>query len=370
MKRNLFPARTLRRLIATTASGGMLGQSVLGAALSLPVLMIATPAQAATACSASIPNTVAIYQSGTTVSAPTMRPYFSCTGAGSQYARREFAMCFVNGTTSSAGQTGSPQQSGNMFLARSSTGSTIKFDLYFQYTDYSSGSFSVASEGASSNASLGNTNADSNGNASTGVPLRSNSSWQLLLNIPNQSSVAAGTYSTIISMPLQYWIRNSGDYWWGYNFCTGTSIATGTLALPITINVTNSCDVAAGMSIDFGQLTQTNAVLDTKSTYFQVAAVCPKSVNYTLTLSDGVNASGSGSYRRRMANGNSYVAYGIFTDRNASTPFPTGGVSLTGTGVSSDYGNAYYYANIAPSQSTASLASGQYNDTIIAMVNW
>ncbi|MFN3777199.1 spore coat U domain-containing protein [Sphingomonas parapaucimobilis] len=377
MKRNLFPARTLRRLVATTASGGMLGQSVLGAALSLPMLMIATPAQAATACSASSPNMMAVYQSGQTVESPVMRMFASCSGVSSSLSGRPLVICAANGTSSSAGQTGTSGQSGNWFLARSAAGNTIQFDFYVYYTDYSSSPFSLASGNAEAgNALLGGlSQPDANGNSTSSFAGRVNNSpsqdgWQLELRIPNQSSIAAGEYTTIVTMPLKFWARNAGDTWWGYNSCTPTLVTSFSVSIPVTIRVSNSCDITSTMPIDFGQFTQTNGVLDQKSLYFRIGTVCPKSVSYTLTLTDGNNATGSGAYRRRMINGGSYISYGLFTDSNFATPFPAGGVSLTGTGVASDLANYPYYAVVGPSQSTTGLATGQYNDTIIAMVNW
>jgi spore coat protein U-like protein len=377
MMRIRTPLRTLRRLIATTASAGMLGQGVLGAALSLPVLMIATPAQAATACSASSPNMMAVYQSGQTVEAPAMRMFVSCTGVVSAAAGRSLPICTDSGTSSSAGQTGTSGQAGNWFLARSAAGNTIKFDFYLYYTDYSSSPFSLASDNAGAGNGLlgGVSQPDANGNSSGYIGGRENNSpsqngMQLELRIPNQSSLAAGEYTTIVTIPLQFWIRNAGDSWWGYNSCTGHLVAGFTVSIPVTIRVSNSCDITSTMPIDFGQFTQTNGVLDQKSLYFRIGTVCPKSVSYTLTLTDGNNATGSGAYRRRMINGGSYISYGLFTDSNFATPFPAGGVSLTGTGVASDLANYPYYAVVGPSQSTTGLATGQYNDTIIAMVNW
>ncbi|MFV0921900.1 Csu type fimbrial protein [Sphingomonas parapaucimobilis] len=372
MMRILFPLRAFQRLVAAIASCGMLGQGVLSAALSLPVLMMATPAQAAAACAAAGTQVVAIYQSNTAETNPYITsPYLTCKGVPNQNLQM---ICVNPGTAqSSAGMS-----SDNFFQARSATGAVIKFDLQYSFDWGGNGAgngFYNVGRNSSSNANgvgaVAALTADANGNYSGRATAGwNNSSGGPRLVLPQQA-VAAGDYTAMVSYGVQ--LRAWSD-WAPWSVCSQTVYATFTFTYPILIRVNGSCDLASVAPIDFGQIVATNGALTSKNASygmvpFYITSVCVQNQSYKLSISDGANVSGSGNYRRRMVNGSSYIAYGLFTDSGAATPFPAGGVSLTGTGAATDMQGAFY-AQLAPNQSPTGLAAGAYNDTLIATVTW
>ncbi len=370
MMRIRTSSRTLRRLIATTASAGMLGQGVLGAALSLPVLMIATSAHAAAACSGAGAQVVAIYQSGAAVSNPFITsPYFSCSGAP---ASATMTLCAIYGATptSSAGLS-----SDNYFQARSSTGALMKFDLQYSFSWAPGGSgnqtgyYNIAQRTQTNGAGqpvITFPGSDANGNVSSRAAGGYNTDSAGPRLVLPQQSIATGDYTSTISFSVQLRAFNDFQPW---NVCNGAVYATFTISYPVLIHVNGTCDIASIAPLDFGRIVASNGTLTSKTVPFYVTSVCSANQNYTLTISDGTNASGTGNYRRRIANGSSYINYGLFTDSGASNVFPVSGVSRTGTGAATDM-NTPYYASLQSGQASASLASGIYTDTLIAMVAW
>ena len=354
------PRRALRRLIALLAGGSMTGHTILTAAIGVPMLMIATPAQAAGSCSGSNNQLFALYSSGgSALDAKSINPFLSCSGTT---ANSQYLICArSNITTSTNGLSGS------YFLAKSSSGQTIKFGLQYGVP---SARYNIADgSGTIGYSDIGYFISDSNGNfggrPTTAWGSSSDTAGQWL-TVPQQT-VQAGDYTAIVNvgMVLQPFLG------WGANPCVQSDILSFTVATPILIRVGGSCDLAAIDPINFGQITASGGSLSTKTVAFYVPVVCLSGQSYTMTNSNGSNATGSGNYQRRLVSGSSFIPYGIFTDSSSSTPFPAGGIAGTGTGVATDRDpSTPYYATIPAGQSTTGLASGTYSDTLIATVAW
>lgn len=141
---------------------------------------------------------------------------------------------------------------------------------------------------------------------------------------------------------------------------------TATNNMPVSVNVLNSCTVAA-TPMAFGSPTAIGGVdIDTTST---VSLVCTNGAAYDVALDNGLNVSGT---QRRMSNGATtpvYVNYGIFKDAARTTNWGSAvGATQAGTAGVSGLVSLTAYGRI-PS-SAASVGAGTYTDTVTVTVTF
>jgi spore coat protein U-like protein len=142
-------------------------------------------------------------------------------------------------------------------------------------------------------------------------------------------------------------------------------VATALVSYDLTINAPGTCTVLTVLPIAFGVVTSTSGTVDAKTAPQSLLQVsCGQGIAWTLTLSDGNNVSGSGATRRRMANGSSFLAYGIYSGSSGTTDFTN--ATGTGTGFHSDV----LLFGYLPAQSGAGLVTGMYRDVLIATVSY
>ena len=138
----------------------------------------------------------------------------------------------------------------------------------------------------------------------------------------------------------------------------------------VTIEIRETCslDVAAA-DVDFGQVDR--SVVGNTDAGSTLQVTCTPGTPWVLGLDNGVNASSPtvSATNRRMTNGTSFVAYGLFRDAGRSQLFGgtagTDTVSNTGTGSAQ---SVPVYGRV-PGSST-NVAAGSYEDTVVALVTY
>ena len=143
--------------------------------------------------------------------------------------------------------------------------------------------------------------------------------------------------------------------------------ATATNTMPVSVNVINSCTVAA-TPMSFGAPTAIGgAAIDSTST---ISLVCTNGATYDVALDQGLNASGGS---RQMSNGATTptkVPYGIFTDVARSSAWgSTRGVN-TVAGSAGTLGAVTLTAYGRIPASATSVGAGAYVDTVTVTVTF
>lgn len=141
---------------------------------------------------------------------------------------------------------------------------------------------------------------------------------------------------------------------------------TATNNMPVSVNVLNSCTVAA-TPMAFGSPTAIGGTdIDTSST---VSLVCTNGAAYDVALDSGLNASGA---QRRMSNGATtpvFVPYGIFKDAARSVNWGSAvGATVAGNAGVSGLVSLTAYGRIPSSAS--SVVAGSYTDTVTVTVTF
>ena len=142
---------------------------------------------------------------------------------------------------------------------------------------------------------------------------------------------------------------------------------TTTNTMPVSVNVINSCTVAA-TPMSFGAPTTIgSANIDTTST---ISLVCTNGATYDVALDQGLNAS---SGQRFMSNGAATpvkVPYNVFSDavRSAAWGSTTGTNTVAGSAGISGLVVLTAYGRI-PSSAT-SVGAGSYTDTVTVTVTF
>ena len=143
--------------------------------------------------------------------------------------------------------------------------------------------------------------------------------------------------------------------------------ATATNTMPVSVNVINSCTIAA-TPMSFGAPTAIGgANIDSTST---ISLVCTNGATYDVALDQGLNAA---SGQRFMSNGAATpvkVPYGIFTDsaRSAAWGSTSGTNTVAGSAGTSGAVVLTAYGRI-PSSAT-SVGAGAYVDTVTVTVTF
>ena len=143
--------------------------------------------------------------------------------------------------------------------------------------------------------------------------------------------------------------------------------ATATNTMPVSVNVINSCTIAA-TPMSFGAPAAIGgANIDSTST---ISLVCTNGATYDVALDQGLNAA---SGQRFMSNGAATpvkVPYGIFTDsaRSATWGSTSGTNTVAGSAGTSGAVVLTAYGRI-PSSAT-SVGAGAYVDTVTVTVTF
>ena len=149
---------------------------------------------------------------------------------------------------------------------------------------------------------------------------------------------------------------------------TPAMAATATNTMPVSVNVINSCTVAA-TPMNFGSPTAIGTSnIDRTST---VSLVCTNGANYDVAMDPGLNASGS---QRRMSDGGGtpvYIPYAIYRDTSytaAAEWTSATGNTVSGTAGASGLVSLTAYGRIPAT--AASVGAGSYLDTVTVTVTF
>lgn len=140
--------------------------------------------------------------------------------------------------------------------------------------------------------------------------------------------------------------------------------ATASNTMPVSVNVTNACTVAA-TPMSFGAPTSIGGSnINSTST---ITLVCTNGANYDVALDNGTHASGS---QRNMQFGTATIPYNVYRDagRTASWGATSGTDTVSGTMGATGTFSLIAYGQI-PSSAT-SVGAGTYTDTITVTVTF
>lgn len=143
--------------------------------------------------------------------------------------------------------------------------------------------------------------------------------------------------------------------------------ATATNTMPVSVNVINSCTVAA-TPMSFGAPTAIGSTaIDSTST---ISLVCTNGATYDVALDNGLNATSGQRYMSNGATTPVRVPYGVFTDVARTSAWGStsgvntvaGSAGLTGLVVLTAYGRI--------PASAPSVGAGAYTDTVTVTVTF
>ena len=143
--------------------------------------------------------------------------------------------------------------------------------------------------------------------------------------------------------------------------------ATATNTMPVSVNVINSCTVAA-TPMSFGAPTAIGSTaIDSTST---ISLVCTNGATYDVALDNGLNATSGQRYMSNGATTPVRVPYGVFTDVARTAAWGStsgvntvaGSAGLTGLVVLTAYGRI--------PASAPSVGAGAYTDTVTVTVTF
>jgi spore coat protein U-like protein len=146
----------------------------------------------------------------------------------------------------------------------------------------------------------------------------------------------------------------------------GASAATATANLAVSATVTNNCTISTA-PLAFGSYdpVAANAASNLDGTGTVVVA-CTKGTTATIGLGLGANASGS---TRRLTDGSSFLTYELYQDAPRITVWGNSGADLYSPGAAPSKAarNFTVYGRVPANQD---VPSGNYNDTVVATVNF
>ena len=321
--------------------------------LMLLVLLFAGAANAIPNCTYTTSRTYTVLYDGRAVSSFGSEGIMSCTNMPGNGGSTAFSGCLSSDAASSLG-TGGGTSANPTRTARSAEGNTLQYQLI--------GAFSGLPLTAS-NIQYASISFPTNGSASTLFSNSSDGAGPTLINITAGQAPPVGDYVSTVPLTISTRYQNGSSP----PSCTGGSLANSSIVnIPVRIRVGAVCAYTDASNMNFGAITVNAGTVDA-TPYALASAIrmsCTSGTNYTITLSDGNQASGTGVNRRRMVNGSSFLAYGLYSDFDATVPFTS--VNGTGTGANA---NVYVIGKI-PSQSAAGLTSGVYRDTVIAFLTY
>jgi len=138
--------------------------------------------------------------------------------------------------------------------------------------------------------------------------------------------------------------------------------ATATDNMDVTAEVVANCTIGV-TSLDFGSYdpivanASSGADVDSTST---ITTTCTKDASITTSIDNGDNFSTT----RRMANGGSFLSYGLYR-----TDYSTAWTNLVGAGTGAAV-NTTVLGRIPKGQDATTLAVGSYTDTLVVTVTF
>jgi spore coat protein U-like protein len=308
------------------------------------------PAAAAISCSASMQNSVMVIYNGSAISGALLPARYSCSGLPVGGATVYWAMCTTSDAASSTGTGGtsvSPRQ------ARSPAGDTLNFQLASN-----GGQDLTAAAITLSSGQFANTSAGTSSGLSNAITVR----------VPASQSVPAGDYYSTVLLTAQIRTKSGSSL----SSCTDGTLTNASvyLNIPVTIRVGGAaCNIGLVPMMVLGKISVNSGVVGTLTTAgnqnFWIT--CAAGTTWTATFSNGNNPLGTGSDRRRMVNGSSYLNYQLSTAASGGTSLiDSAGITGTGTGKPQSFTT---YATL-PTQTPASLTPGLYTDTVIMSLSY
>jgi spore coat protein U-like protein len=151
---------------------------------------------------------------------------------------------------------------------------------------------------------------------------------------------------------------------------SGAFAGTATSNMAVSATVSANCTINAG-ALAFGAYDPivANAAAPLPGTA-TLTVTCTNASPATLTLDQGLNAAGGSTPAaplRRLANGGSFIGYGLFQDNAHTTTWGDTagtGVAYTGTGVA---GTLTVFGQIPATQN---VPAGSYTDTVVATITF
>lgn len=148
-------------------------------------------------------------------------------------------------------------------------------------------------------------------------------------------------------------------------FAGSASAETDTSSFEVRIRIVESCTISA-TDIDFLEVVRGTAATASGT----LTVNCSEGTPYDITLDGGANADGSAitATSRRMANGTTYVPYGLYSDSTRTSVWGNDAASdVSDTGTGSDQTHTVYAAVTA---SATNVARNDYVDTVTATVTY
>jgi len=146
---------------------------------------------------------------------------------------------------------------------------------------------------------------------------------------------------------------------------TSAFAATASNTMDVSVNVINSCTVAAS-PMAFGGVNSIGGTdIDTTAT---IVLTCTNGANYVVGLDNGTHSVGA---QRNLANaGGTTIPYGIFTNvaRNAAWGSNPGVDTVAGTSGATGVSTLTAYGRIPASATT--VTAGTYTDTVTVTVTF
>lgn len=143
--------------------------------------------------------------------------------------------------------------------------------------------------------------------------------------------------------------------------------ATATAVMPVSVDIINSCTVAA-TPMSFGApSTIGGANIDSTST---VSLVCTNGATYDVALDNGLNAT---SGQRYMSNGAATpvkIPYNVFRDSARSAAWSNASGTTTVSGTAGTSGNVTLTAYGRIPSTASSVGAGAYSDTVTVTVTF
>jgi spore coat protein U-like protein len=319
-------------------------------AIAFAWLGMCQPATAAPTCSGAVDSMLIMY-SGSAVSGSSARMLqrYGCSGMTTGGATNYFAICTTTDAATSSGSGGAsitPYRT-----AKSSVGNTLNYQLV-----KSSDSTNLTASGIMLN----------NGSFGSAYSAIFATAYGIGISIPASQSVAAGDYVATVPITVDYRFNSSA-----FTSCSqGTSANTYVYNLPVVIRVGGaSCSITFAPNISLGNITVNAGSVARRDSsgseyeYFRIT--CAANTAWTATFSDGNNPLGTGSDRRRLINGSSYLTYQI---SKSGPTYLVDSTGITGTGTGSS--QAIGFVVTIPAQTPASLTPGLYTDTVIMSLSY
>ncbi|MDP3675170.1 MAG: spore coat U domain-containing protein [Novosphingobium sp.] len=143
--------------------------------------------------------------------------------------------------------------------------------------------------------------------------------------------------------------------------------ATATNSMPVSVNVINSCTVAATPMAFGAPAAIGGANIDTTST---ISLVCTNGASYDVALDMGLNAASGQRYLSNGAATPVTIPYNVYRDAGRSTSWGSASGTDTNAGTAGTSGLVVLTAYGRIPMSATSVGAGAYTDTVTVTVTF